>query len=229
MKRIILPLLSVVLLAVCSACHTQNDNQMLRDEIVNELMQIVSELNDSSFNDIVILAENGNNTSLDIDKSQLTPDGKGNVLMTVQIDVEDNEGLGGEYLVSIICGGLAIAGAFLTPILIGYFICYFIFRSKRDRNNLIREAISSGYALPKEFFITHVPRERLQSAVTYIAWAVGLFLFFMIINTKAIAYLCFIPFIIGLGKLLAYFLYEHKKRNGSTIDNTDNSLQNNDD
>lgn len=226
MKHLILPLLSVVLLALSSSCNSRNDNRMLRDEIVSELSQIVNELNDSSFNDIVIIAEDSDDPSFSVDKSQPVSDGKGNVLMTVQIDVDDNEDTVDEYWVAIICGGLAIAGAFLTPILIGYFICYFIFRSKRDRNNLIREAIASGYQLPKEFFITQIPRERLQSAVKYIAWGIGLFLFFMILGVDAIAYLCFIPLIIGLGKLVAYFLYEHKSRKRN-INNTDNSCQDN--
>ncbi len=225
MKRIILPILSILFLSVCSACHHRSDSRQLRDEIIDELSSIVNELNDSSFNDIVILAEESGDASINVDKSPLTSDGKGNVLMTVQVDVEDDS-MGGEFWVAIICGGLAIAGAFLTPILIGYFICYFIFRSKRDRNNLIREAIASGYPLPKEFFITQIPRERLQSAVKYIAWSVGLFLFFMIVGLDAIAYLCFIPMIIGLGKLTAYFLYEHKSRKRNINDN-DNSCQNN--
>ena len=90
-----------------------------------------------------------------------------------------------------------------------FIVFYFLYRNKRDRNRVIETSLTTGHELPKEFYAPFNPHRRLQSGVAYMAWGIGLFIFFMCIDSD-IAWLCIIPCIIGIGKLIAYFLYEHK-------------------
>ena len=53
---------------------------------------------------------------------------------------------------------------------------------------------------------------RLQSGVKMIAWAVGLFLFFMVVSAPSVAALATIPLIIGIGRLASYYLARKKEK-----------------
>mgnify|MGYP000816731923 CR=1 FL=1 len=217
-KKFSLACAVTAIIALCAACGSRNDNSELRGEIMADITEFVNEFNDSAMNKVII-EEGPAGASVNSGRSEISRDSIGNLHMSVQVNVDDTQTIDSDNLVALVCGSLAILGAFAVPIFIVYFIGLFIFKSKRDKNNIIRLAIESGRELPKEFFAKEAPKFRLQSAIQYIAWSVGLFVFFIVVGADAVAYLCLIPFIIGIGKLIAYFLYEHKKSDKTNENN----------
>lgn len=118
-------------------------------------------------------------------------------------------------------GALAISAgigmciiAILVPVFIVLVICIYIFRIRRDRNRLITHAIDHGYRLPDSFWADPAENRpvRLQSAVSFLACGIGIFCFFICLGAKAVAMLGLIPAIIGIGRLIAYFIQRHDAR-----------------
>ncbi len=93
-----------------------------------------------------------------------------------------------------------------------------ILRSRRQRNQIIYEAMVHNYQLPNEFYRKAPKERRLQAAMVYFAWSVGLFIFFIMVHCEAIAMLMIIPFILGIGRLISYIIENRKKQHVDDAD-----------
>lgn len=212
MKKILILTMSIITLMI-SSCSSQKEK--MRNAIIEEIKEDVSyniqealkELNDSSIREIQI-KYNDSNENINVNTSHSIAE-NGNISVDVNVDIEEES----EDVIAITAIVIGTIAFFLSPILIVAVICYFIYKSKRDKNRIITAAINTGYLLPKEFFYQYSPSIKLQSGFIYIAWATGLFLFCFIIGLEGIAYLAFIPFIIGIGKIIGWYLYQRKENN----------------
>ena len=110
---------------------------------------------------------------------------------------------------------LAVSAPFLTAVLILLIIFLSKFFRERSRNQLLAKAIEHGKDLSPELFVDHSKQSKksdpLTSALVSIGVGVGLFisLYFFFGNIKFAAFGC-IPFFIGVGQLVAYFVNKGK-------------------
>lgn len=108
---------------------------------------------------------------------------------------------------------IGTALTFLAPIAVVWIVCYFIYRTKRDRSRVVYESIVTGRPIPPGYFPVDRPQgATLRSAITYIAWGVGGGLFFFFVGAEEVSCLFVVPIIIGMGRLLAFFLYDYKRK-----------------
>lgn len=205
MKKLLLIVLAAVTLMSCGGNHRSN----IKKEVKEGLEEVMVQLNDSSFRSLVINSA-GENAEI---VSSALPDSSGNIIVNINIPDEDagfDDGIPG-FVAPVAV--ISVVGAFLAPVLAVFVICFFIYKTKRDRNRIIYESVVSGHMLPKEFYHIRPRKVRFQSAVAWLAWSIGLFVFFMIVEWQEVAMLMLIPFIIGAGKMAAFFMYDYKKDN----------------
>lgn len=178
------------------------------DEIMDGLEDVLSQLNDSSVQTIVINSGESRKIMSDIQR-----DSAG--VMIVNVNIPDNFDNMTPDVPSFVApvAIISVIGVFLAPVLFVFVICYFIYKNKKERNRIIYESVVTGRTLPKEFYKIRPHNARFQSAVSWLAWSIGLFVFFMVVGWDEAAPLMLIPFVIGLGKLGAFFMYDYKKDN----------------
>lgn len=208
-----------LLLLFSSSCIHRDDSERrkLGIELSECLAELSDQLNDSNFQRIVIDTVNSDGSSdyeVTAGTPEITKSGEIHVDINVTRDKHSSDWFVGY------CAIIAVLTAPVLPIAVVFIICFFIFKSKRDRNRLIALAIENGRELPKEFYIPReVPRVRLQSGINYMAWGIGLMIFFKVADCEEMAMLMLIPIIIGVGKLATYCIYELpgilKKKSGN--------------
>ncbi len=204
MNKLIFILIAAMTLMSCGG----NRRSEIKDEVIKGIEEAMAQIDDSSFRSLVI---NSSGESAEIVTSAF-PDSAGNVIVNINIP---SENCGDDDVPSFVgpVAIISVLGAFLAPVAAVFVICYFIYKSKRDRNRIIYESVISGHSLPKEFYRIRPHKMRFQSAVVWLAWSIGLFAFFMIVGAQKVAPLMLIPFIIGAGKMTAFFMYDYKKEN----------------
>lgn len=205
MRKLLLTVLAAVTLMSCGGNHRSN----VKKEVMEGLEEVMAQLNDTSFHSVVI---NPAGENAEIISSAL-PDSSGNIIVNINIPDEDadfDDGVPGFVAPVAI---ISVLGAFIAPVIAVFVICFFIYKTKRDRNRIIYESVVSGHTLPKEFYRIRPRKARFQSSVAWLAWSIGLFVFFMIVGWQEVAMLMLIPFIIGAGKMAAFFMYDYKKDN----------------
>lgn len=120
----------------------------------------------------------------------------------------DGENFSGVFIVFI-----AIATPFACAVLIVFFIIRGITSRQREHNKLIEKAIENNYPLPDKFF--DAPKRHkssLQSSLVWLAWGIGTMGFFYIVDPTETAYsIGLIPLLVGVAKLITYFVEDHKK------------------
>ncbi len=156
-------------------------------------------INDSSATDSIVRIKAENDTQ----KAEIT-------IIQNQKDRFESEGI---FILAIVF--IAIVTPFASIVLIIFFAIRGITSRQRERNKLIEKAIDNNYPLPDNFFISQKsPRTRLQSALVWIAWGVGVVAFFLIVDPTVTAYsLGLIPLLVGAAKLITYFIEDRKKDN----------------
>lgn len=206
MKSFLLSILTGMVLLISTGCLRHNDSLdrgQLKSELEESINEVLAGINDSSFQKIVI-------ESIEADSEYNVSAGEPKYEKpgVVKVDVHIDRSMPDDWFVGYVAL-VAVATGPLVPIAIVFIICLFIFKSKRDRNRLIASAMEHGYSLPSEFLVPRqVPRVRLQSAINYLAWGIGIFIFFQAVGWEEASALMLIPIIIGLGKLIAYCIYE---------------------
>lgn len=108
---------------------------------------------------------------------------------------------------------IAIATPFACAVLIVFFIIRGITSRQREHNKLIEKAIENNYPLPDNFFdAPKRHKSRLQSSLVWLAWGIGTMGFFYIVDPTETAYsIGLIPLLVGVAKLITYFVEDHKK------------------
>ena len=134
--------------------------------------------------------------------------GKGAGITTININLPDNS-FDNDFddMVPSFVSPVAILGVIMIfggPIIAVFFICYFIYRTKKARYQALSEIVASGREVPKELFPQVDPRAKWNSGIKYVAWGAGLMLFFLLGFDIEWAALMFVPIIIGVGKLISY-------------------------
>lgn len=193
-----------LLLAIVFVSCADNYHSKVKYDVMEGLEEIMAQLNDSDFKTIVI-----NDAGKDI-VSDISPDSAENIIVNMNIPKLNDVDREIPMFVAPVAV-ISVIGVFLCPVLIVFVICYFIYRSKKDRNRVVYESIVTGRALPVGFYKDRPKNMRFQSAVAWLAWSIGLFVFFAIIDSAEVAFLMLIPFIIGVVKLAAFFMYDYKK------------------
>lgn len=203
MKKLTFVAVMAFLLMSCAGRHRSD----VRDEVVERIEEVMDQLSDSSFRKIVINDNDGECRVL----SDVKADSTGNIIVNINIPEDDYDDDVPAFVAPVAL--ISVIGVFIAPVMMVFFICYFIYRTKRDRNRVIYESVVSGHQLPAEFYKSRPRKIRFQSAVAWLAWSIGLFVFFMIVGREELAPLMLIPFIIGAGKMAAFFMYDYKKDN----------------
>ncbi len=107
---------------------------------------------------------------------------------------------------------VAFAGTitpFLTGIIIVLIVLIFNHRNKKAKYELMAKAIEAGKELPQTFFdepkSKKAAKTPLQSAFSLMGVGIGLFLMFWFLKGElTLSFIGAIPFMIGLGKFIAY-------------------------
>ncbi len=218
MKNFIMPVVATILLVFTSCARDFRDEANLAAEISAKLSESLKSLGDSTFNNVVITSvdDSSDSDSINVVTSGFTADDRGNLY--VSISANNDSDYPDEWWVSIVAI-TATALIFSGPILVVFIVCFFIYKSKRDRNRVIMESLATGRPLPDRFYNIPDRKPRLQPAVNYLAWSAGFFAFFLIRDKTSMAMLTLIPFIIGIGKLATYIIATRKS--GNTDNNSD--------
>ena len=106
----------------------------------------------------------------------------------------------------------ALIAPFVCAVLIVFFIIRGITSRQREHNKLIEKAIECNYPLPNDFF--KAPKQhksRLQSALVWLAWGIGIISFCLIMSNDTVYAIGLIPLLVGIAKLITYFIEDRKK------------------
>lgn len=210
MKNLIF-IISLILVVTATSCDDRQKS--LAGDIAAQLSESIAEINDSTFKNVVITSIDGADASeISVNGTDVTSDPKGNLYVNVSVEADSDN----EEIWIVILPFVATMLAFLSPLAFIFIVCYFIHKSKRDRNMVIVDAMAKGYTLPDSFYNKPERRPHLQPAVNYLAWSTGFFAFFAISDYMKAAMLALIPFIIGIGKLATYLMAVRKEKNEKT-------------
>ena len=106
----------------------------------------------------------------------------------------------------------ALIAPFVCAVLIVFFIIRGITSRQREHNKLIEKAIECNYPLPNDFFkAPKQSKSRLQSALVWLAWGIGIISFCLIMSNDTVYAIGLIPLLVGIAKLITYFIEDRKK------------------
>ena len=123
---------------------------------------------------------------------------------------------GGESVGAVLFLSIVATAHFACAVLIVFFIIRGITSRQREHNKLIEKAIECNYPLPNDFFkAPKQSKSRLQSALVWLAWGVGIIAFCLIVSgaKDTVFAIGFIPLLVGVAKLITYFVEDRKKEN----------------
>lgn len=121
---------------------------------------------------------------------------------------------------------MAVIGIFYFPLimlaLMIVIVMFFVKRNRDKRARLIELSIKERVPLPREFYMRgRVPEARLNSGLIWMAWGLGLMIFFISLEAEAPSALMSVPVLIGASKLITYFLIERRRRDQESDDQQD--------
>ncbi len=207
MRRLVYFLVAAL---IASISFTSCQRKAITQEEIDELNRQISEK--------LAMIENNDDTttSITIDSATTdstikvnTPKNDKKTEITIIQGHNDGENFGVVLIIFI-----AITSPFACAVLIVFFIIRGITIRQREHNKLIEKAIECNYPLPKDFF--NAPKQsksRLQSALVWLAWGVGIIAFCLIVSgaKDTVFAIGFIPLLIGVAKLITYFVEDRKK------------------
>lgn len=211
MKRLVY-FLAITLIASISlsSCQRKAITQEEIDKINHKINDALVELNNHYDEDSTIsITIDSANTDSTIAINTPKKDKKTEITIIQQSN--DGQSIGIVLIVFI-----AIVTPFACVVLIVFFAIRGITSRQREHNKLIEKAIDNNYPLPNNFF--EAPKQnksRLQSALVWLAWGIGIIAFCLIISgAKNTAYaIGLIPLLVGSAKLITYFVEDRKKGN----------------
>ncbi len=94
-----------------------------------------------------------------------------------------------------------------------FLICSFIYRKRTYRYRIIEKAIENNIPIPESILTDWESQNKgnekssqLQSALVWIAWGLGIIIFFLICGLYEMAGISSIPLLVGMAKLITYFI-----------------------
>ncbi len=107
---------------------------------------------------------------------------------------------------------IGVMTPFITIVIIILLIVRFNIKKVQSRNRIIEKALDNNTQLPEEFFNeSKKSKTRLQSALVWIAWGVGIAIVLFVLQPedagpKTSYIIGCIPFLVGIAKLITYFV-----------------------
>lgn len=121
----------------------------------------------------------------------------------------------GERIVELTAIILGISIPFASVILVIFLALSHVHKKRKLRYHTIELAITSGHELPDSFyesFDNPKHKSRLQSALVWMAWGLGLGLLFFVCGEPEFAAIGSIPLLVGIAKLITYFVEDRPKK-----------------
>lgn len=107
---------------------------------------------------------------------------------------------------------ISVMTPFISIVIIVLLIVRFNIKKAQSRNRIIEKALDNNAQLPEEFFNeSKKSKTRLQSALVWIAWGIGIALVLFVLQPedagqKTSYIIGCIPFLVGIAKLITYFV-----------------------
>lgn len=120
-----------------------------------------------------------------------------------------------DNMIAIIAIIFGVLTPFLSIVAIVFIALLFAHKKRKLRYHTIELAISNGRDLPDSFyesFDNKNGRSRLQSALVWIAWGIGIALFLLCVDDIESAFIAAIPLLVGAAKLITYFIEDRPKK-----------------
>lgn len=206
MKRLVYVLMVAVIASVTfSSCSRKAITQEEIDDFNRQISEKLEKIENKSSRkfDSVTIDSTGTDSIVRINADN---DNKKAEITIIQ-GHNDGENFGEVLIVFI-----AIVTPFACVVLIVFMALRTVTTRQRERNKLIEKAIENNYTLPHDFFASYRnARTRLQSALVWLAWGVGIMAFFLIITDETVYAIGIIPLLVGVAKLITYFVEDRKK------------------
>lgn len=131
-------------------------------------------------------------------------------------------------IIAIISGCIMIVLICAIPV---FLICSFIYRKRTYRYRIIEKAIENNVPISESILTDWESQNKgnkkssqLQSALVWIAWGLGIMIFFLICGLYEMAGISSIPLLVGVAKLITYFiergniLHQETAKNENDVD-----------
>lgn len=206
MKRLVYVLMIAVIASVTfSSCSRKALTQEEIDDFNRQISEKLEQIENKSSRNIDTITIDSTGTD-SIVKTDADNNSKKTEITIIQ---GHNDG---EHAGEVLIVFIAIVTPFACVVLIVFMILRTVTTRQRERNNLIEKAIENNYTLPHDFFASYRnARTRLQSALVWLAWGVGIMAFFLIISDETVYAIGIIPLLVGVAKLITYFVEDRKK------------------
>ena len=195
---------------IASISFTSCQRKAITQEEIDELNRQISEK--------LAMVENNDDTTTSITIDSASTDS------TIKVNTPQNDKKteitiiqghnGGESVGAVLFLSIVATAPFACAVLIVFFIIRGITSRQREHNKLIEKAIECNYPLPNDFFkAPKQSKSRLQSALVWLAWGVGIIAFCLIVSEAkdTVFAIGFIPLLVGVAKLITYFVEDRKK------------------
>lgn len=206
MKRLVYVLMIAVIASVTfSSCSRKAITQEEIDDFNRQISEKLEQIENKSSRNIDTITIDSTGTD-SIVKTDADNNSKKTEITIIQ---GHNDG---EHAGEVLIVFIAIVTPFACVVLIVFLALRTVTTRQRERNKLIEKAIESNYTLPRDFFASFGnPRTRLHSALVWLAWGVGIMAFFLIITDETVYAIGIIPLLVGIAKLITYFVEDRKK------------------
>lgn len=196
------------------------DSRKARREIVHksikDAVKGAKQLNTDSIRQQVaqVISDEFSDTLFEWEKSSDWDSGRSKTGIKAGKLMEELDGLGnGEAAVAIVIIFLIFGFPMVTLIVIIWIIAWFSTRKNRERNRVVAMSIERGIPLPPDYFRSTLAKSRLQSGLVWIMWGIGIAVFFLVlIGLKSAVALGLIPFLVGMAKLITYFVEDRPQK-----------------
>lgn len=212
MKKIFYGLMAamvVVCMVSCSGEIDADSKARLKADVQSAIKEVVKMEAVNADDTLIVL--NGSDTTVsiaDVKTDSLAADSTQSSRPIIVEVYYDDSALDGEYITGIV----AIVGVFGGGVMVFFFLFSFWFKAKRDRNRVIETAIRNNAKIdPIVFNDFKSPRTRLHAALVWMAWGLGIAVFFLFVDAVEVIGLGAVPFFVGVAKLITYFLEDRKQ------------------
>lgn len=212
MKKIFYGLMvamAVVCMVGCSGEIDADGKARLKADVQSAIKEVVK-MEAVNVDDTLIVL-NGSDTTVsiaDVKTDSLAADSTQSCRPIIVEVYYDDSALDGDFIISIV----AIVSVFGGGVMVFFFIFFFWFRAKKDRNRVIETAIRNNAKIdPIVFNDFKSPRTRLHAALVWMAWGLGIAIFFLFVDSIEVVGLGAVPFFVGVAKLITYFLEDRKR------------------
>lgn len=226
MKKIfhgLMAAMAVVCMVGCSGEIDADGKARLKADVQSAIKEVVKMEAVNADDTLIVLNGSGTTVSIaDVKTDSIAADSTQSYRpINVEVYYDDSAlDLDDEYITGIV----AIVSVFGGGVMVFFFLFSFWFKAKRDRNRVIETAIKNNAKIdPIIFNDFKSPRTRLHAALVWMAWGLGIVIFFLFVDAIEVIGLGAVPFFVGVAKLITYFLEDRKqpieeKINESNID-----------